>query len=58
MENISSSKLSIQGYFVNNDLINVTEYHENWVLFRDGASYAGIALILFAWLIQFRDKKN
>ena len=58
VENISSSKLSIQGKFVNNSLINVTNYHENWVLFRDGASYAGIAIILFAWLIQFRDKKN
>ena len=38
LENISkitSSKLSIKGKFVSTDKIWVTEYHENWVIFRD-----------------------
>jgi len=52
---ISSTKLSIKGNFVTNNKIWVTEYHENWVIFRDGASYIGLALILFAWIYSMKD---
>lgn len=58
---LESSKISIKGYFVAKDLIKVTEFHENWEIFRDGASYAGLSIIFISWLysfyLQFR-KKN
>jgi hypothetical protein len=50
VENLESSKLSIQGRFITNDLIEVENYQENWVIFRDGASYLGLLLILIAWV--------
>lgn len=46
IKKLSSSKLSIRGEFVNKNTIWITEYHENWDTFRDGASYLGLALIL------------
>ena len=56
VDNINSSKVSIKGTFVSNDLIFVNEYHENWAAFRDGASYAGIILIFIGWAIPTRFK--
>jgi hypothetical protein len=53
---ITSSRLSIQGKFVNNDKIFVTDFHENWVLFRDGASYFGILLTIITWIIALIKK--
>lgn len=59
LENVSkitSSKLSIKGKFVSTDKIWVTEYHENWVIFRDGSSYVGLFLIFFAWFYSAKRK--
>lgn len=53
IENIESSKVSIQGRFVTKDLIMVSNYKENWVIFRDGASYVGLLLVFFSWIIMF-----
>lgn len=57
---LESSKISIRGYFVSKDLIKVTEFHENWEIFRDGASYAGLLIIFISWIysmfLRFRNK--
>ena len=52
----SSSKLSIQGRFINNNQIKVLNYQENWDIFRDGASYFGLLLILFALITILRNE--
>ena len=56
IENIESSKVSIQGRFVTKDLIMVSNYKENWVIFRDGASYTGLLLIFFSWIIMLKNR--
>jgi hypothetical protein len=56
VENLESSKLSIQGRFITNDLIEVENYQENWIIFRDGASYLGLLLILIAWITPAKKK--
>ncbi|MFZ1289132.1 MAG: hypothetical protein WAR79_03535 [Melioribacteraceae bacterium] len=45
VDNLVSSKISLKGKFINNDLINVIEYKENLGMIRDGASYIGLLLI-------------
>jgi len=50
LKNIKSSALSIRGIFITNDLVEVEEFHENWAIFRDGASYIGLFLILLVWI--------
>lgn len=47
---IKSSRISVKGYFETNNRIKVIEFHENWDLFRDGASYIGLFLILLSWV--------
>lgn len=49
LNNIESKRISIRGYFETNNRIKVLDYHENWDLFRDGASYLGLFLILLIW---------
>ena len=51
---ISARKLSIRGKFIEKELIEVAEYHENWALFRDGSSYIGIVLIGLVWVIVIK----
>ncbi len=55
INSISSNRLSIKGTFLTNNLIKVYEYHENIELFRDGASYIGLLLIIIAWVISFKN---
>ncbi len=54
VEKLESSKLSIQGKFITNDLIEVENYQENLVVFRDGASYVGLFLILISWVTSIK----
>ncbi|MCB9259272.1 MAG: hypothetical protein H6612_07940 [Ignavibacteriales bacterium] len=55
IERLYSNRISIKGRFISNNLISVIEYHENWEAFRDGASYLGILLIIFSWILAFRN---
>jgi hypothetical protein len=45
-----SCVVSIKGAFVAQDTIKVTKYHIHNDLFRDGASYVGLVLILMFWI--------
>jgi len=51
VNDLESSKLSIQGTFITNNIINVHNYHENWGVFRDGASYVGLLLLALVWVL-------
>lgn len=55
IERLNSNRISIKGRFISNNIIDVIEYHENWEAFRDGASYLGILLIIFSWILAFRN---
>lgn len=46
--------LSIKGHFTATDTILVTEYHVHNDIFRDGASYVGLALVLVFWIFAWR----
>ena len=54
---LSGRKISIKGSFINNDLIEVTEYHQNANLIRDGASYFALLLMLVFGVKTFYVKK-
>jgi hypothetical protein len=56
IEELNSNRISIKGKFISNNEIYVEDYQENWSLFRDGASYVGLFLILASWLIQWKVK--
>jgi hypothetical protein len=56
MQNNSNS-VSIQGLFIDNKLIRVSNYHTQWVIFRDTASYIGLLLVLLYWLSTIFSKK-
>ena len=56
IEELNSDKISIKGNFITNDTIYLEDYQENWALFRDGASYLGLLLILLSWIIYWRVK--
>ena len=47
VRNINARKISIKGYFIDNNLINVTEYHQNANIVRDGASSIALLLLFF-----------
>lgn len=49
-----SAVLSINGRFVAPDTIQVTEYHVHNDVFRDGASYVGLTLILIVWIFALK----
>lgn len=53
---LDQNRISIKGKFTTNDAIYVEDYQENWALFRDGASYFGLFLILLSWLIYLKVK--
>lgn len=55
INSISSNRISIKGTFITNNLIKVSEFHENIELLRDGASYIGLLLILLAWGVSFKN---
>jgi hypothetical protein len=48
-----SGVVSIKGTFVTPDTIRVTKLHVHNDLFRDGASYVGLALIFIFWIQLF-----
>ena len=50
LNSAESSRISVKGYFETNDRIKVSEFHENWDQFRDGASYIGLFLIFLIWI--------
>ncbi|NIV12915.1 MAG: hypothetical protein GWN62_17025, partial [Aliifodinibius sp.] len=45
-----SAVLSIRGNFAAQDTILVSEYHVHNDIFRDGASYVGLTLVLVFWI--------
>ena len=49
----SSGTVSIKGKFIDNNTIQVSQFHIHSVLFRDGASYLGLFIILLIWVISF-----
>ncbi|GBD89733.1 hypothetical protein BMS3Abin04_00441 [bacterium BMS3Abin04] len=49
----SSGTVSIKGMFIDNTTIQVTQFHVHSVLFRDGASYLGLFIILIIWVMSF-----
>ena len=49
-----SAVLSINGRFISPDTIQVEEYHVHNEVFRDGASYAGLGLVLAVWILGIR----
>jgi hypothetical protein len=53
-----SEVLSINGTFVAPDTIQVTEYHVHNDVFRDGASYVGLGLVLIVWIFPFKPGKK
>ncbi len=56
IEELKSDRISIKGKFISNNEIYVEDYQENWSLFRDGASYVGLFLILLSWIIYLKIK--
>lgn len=55
IEKLESDRISIKGNFIGSNKIRVTELHENFSLYRDGASYLGIGFILVITLIGFKN---
>jgi hypothetical protein len=51
-----SASVSIKGIFVRNDLIQIFDYHVHSVLIRDSASYIGLAIVVFLWILYFLKK--
>ncbi len=49
----SSGTVSIKGKFIDNNTIQVSQFHIHSVIFRDGASYLGLFIILLIWVISF-----
>ena len=49
--------VSIQGTFIHNNLIRVSNYHTHHDIFRDIVSYAGLFLVLFYWFCNMLNKK-
>lgn len=49
-----SAVLSISGTFVAPDTIQVEKYHVHNEVFRDGASYVGLGLVLVIWTLGIR----
>jgi hypothetical protein len=41
-----SGEISIKGRFISNDFIDISEYHFHNTIFRDWASYIGLALVI------------
>jgi hypothetical protein len=56
IKNIKSTRISVRGYFDTNNRIKVIDFHENWDVFRDGASYLGLTLILLVWVLAIKRK--
>ena len=53
-----SAVLSISGNFVAPDTIQVEEYHVHNEVFRDGASYVGLGLVLLVWTFGIRSNSK
>jgi hypothetical protein len=53
----NSDYVSIQGKFITNKLIRVSNYHIHYIIFRDIASYTGLVLVLFYWFCNILNKK-
>jgi hypothetical protein len=53
----TSDRVSIQGSFIDNKHIRVSNYHFQYVIFRDTASYIGLLLVLLFWLCSILSKK-
>lgn len=50
--------ISIKARFVSENTAEVIDYHIHSVLFRDGASYSGLILIIIFWSISFYRNRN
>ena len=50
VEKNNSHAISIQGTFVTNHLVRVSNYHTHHVVFRNAASYVGLFLVAFYWI--------
>ena len=54
---LSDGTYSIKGYFENPGTIRVTEFHKHNPLFRDGASYLGLLLVVLVWIYPLARRK-
>ena len=54
----SKETLSIRAKFIDEHTAEVIEYHVHSVLFRDGTSYAGLAMIFIFWTASFYTNRN
>jgi hypothetical protein len=52
IKNLASNNVSVKGRFLTENRFYVEEFHENWEIFRDGASYLGILLISMLWFFK------
>ena len=50
------NSVSVQGTFILNNLIRVSNYHTHYFIFRDSASYVGLFLVAFYWFCCFLNK--
>jgi hypothetical protein len=56
LHDVKSTRISVRGIFATNTRIKVIDYHENWDLFRDGASYLGLSLVLLIWVLAIKNQ--
>ncbi len=54
----SQATVSIKGKFADNNTIKVSRFHIHSVIFRDGASYAGLTLVLLIWVLSIIKRKQ
>ncbi|OGU28065.1 MAG: hypothetical protein A2057_17855 [Ignavibacteria bacterium GWA2_35_9] len=57
-DEFSKETLSIRAKFIDEHTAEVIEYHVHSVLFRDGTSYAGLAMIFIFWTASFYTNRN
>ena len=48
-----SAAVSMKAKFIDNKTVRVFEYHEHNTIFRDGASYVALFLIVIIWITSF-----
>lgn len=58
LRDLNNNRISIKGKFISKNAIYIEDYQKNWSLFRDGASYLGLFLILISWIIYYRTKHS
>jgi hypothetical protein len=49
IEQSDTNFVSVQGTFILDDQIRVSNYHTHYIIFRDFASYAGLFLVAVYW---------